>query len=149
MGDRYFQLDRFFGKRHQCYYYCLLLATSDVQNVTMCLLEASTYSIQCHYLIGSTALGCYYIFTSVREGVEHINGTIGRNAIAGVNLGFSRRSYDDILYVYDWKDNGSFGRLPFALAVSDTGYCSGTVNLCDTPHPLVHTYVLLLNHWSF
>ncbi len=108
----------------------LLSATSDVQRATLCLHEAATYSIQCHYLTGSTALGCSYIITSVREGVEHINGTIDRNATAEMKLKFSRRSFDDIVYVYDWEEDGSFGRLPFVLAVSDAKHCSGTVNPC-------------------
>ena len=74
---------------------------------------------------GSNARGCVYLITALRRGVETINGTIGRNSSEGVSIEFSSRDYDDIVYIYDWEEDGVYGRLPIAIAVSDAQECLG------------------------
>ena len=57
--------------------HCLHSAvTTDVQGVSVCLVEGSTYSIQCNFIAGSKASGCSYVLVCVLEGIGGINGTI-------------------------------------------------------------------------
>ncbi len=100
-----------------------IIATTDVQNSTICRSQ-STYSIQCSYLRGSKARGCVYFIASMTVGMKDINGTIGRNDSA-VSQEFDSSHFDDIVYFYDWEENGSYGRLPLTFAISDALRCTG------------------------
>lgn len=66
-------------------------ATSEVQAVVLTRLQGDIYSIQCIYLAGSDASGCFYVLVTGVEGVQNITGSIDRNSFGLVtNIGCYR-----------------------------------------------------------
>ncbi len=51
-----------------------------MERVSLCLVEDSTYSIQCSYISGSNARGCVFILVGGVEGVANITGIINRTS---------------------------------------------------------------------
>ena len=90
-----------------------MTATTDVQNVSICLVSAATnnYSIQCDYLPGSDAKGCVYVLQSGQEGVENVTGTIERGSEYGATVQLLDVSVFDSLLAFDWELDGSPGEL--------------------------------------
>ena len=74
--------------------------TTDVQGVSVCLVEGSIYSIQCSYIAGGNSVsGCNYVLVSVVQDTRDIHGTIDESSTVNKdvpNLG----DYGRIL-VYD------------------------------------------------
>ena len=55
--------------------------TTDVQGVSVCLVEGSIYSIQCSYIAGSNSVsGCSYVLVSVAQDTRDIHGTIDESS---------------------------------------------------------------------
>ena len=53
--------------------------TTDVQGVSLCQLNETSFSIMCIFLTGSTARGCMYTLVSTSE--ERVTGRIWREGI--------------------------------------------------------------------
>ena len=66
----------------------------------MCLVEGSTYSIQCSYIPGNyNASGCTYVLVSVEENVTKLTGTIAHTDAVQVQISelYSMLSVFDML----------------------------------------------------
>ena len=67
----------------------------------MCLVEDSTYSIQCSYIAGSNNTSrCSYVLVSVVEDTRDISGTTDGNSTANKDIP-NIKDYGRILIYYD------------------------------------------------
>ncbi len=57
-----------------------------MEDVRLCLVENTTYSIQCIYISGSNARGCVFILMGGLEGVANITVIINRTSSEGVRM---------------------------------------------------------------
>ncbi len=86
--------------------------TTDVEQVSLCLVENCTYSIQCSYISGSNARGCVFILVSGVEGVINITGIINRISSEGVRIEVPNiSSYREVL-AFDLENDNTTGTLP-------------------------------------
>ncbi len=86
--------------------------TSDVEEIRLCLVKNTTYSIQCSYISGSNTRGCVFTLVSGVEGVANITGIINRTSSEGVrievpNIGFYRK-----VLAFDLESDNTTGTLP-------------------------------------
>ncbi len=57
-----------------------------MEEIRLCLVENTTYFIQCVYISGSNACGCVFILVSGVEGLANITGIINRTSSEGVRI---------------------------------------------------------------
>ena len=74
--------------------------TTDVQGVSVCVVEGSTYSVQCSHIAGSSnTSGCSYVLVGVVEDTRNINGSIHMSSTVNEDVP-NIKDYGRIL-VYD------------------------------------------------
>ena len=101
------------------------VVTTEVQNVSICLVNAatntysSTISIQCVYLRGSAASGCIYTLVG-GEGAENITGSIERDIAGFVMADISH--YREVLAYANTND----GTLPIRARLEYIEPCPST-----------------------
>ncbi len=87
----------------------LCIVTTDVERVSLCLVENTTYSI---HISGSNARGCVFILVSGVEGVANITGIINRTSSQGVRIEVPNIGcYREVL-AFDLKSDNTTGTLP-------------------------------------
>ncbi len=83
-----------------------------MEEVRLCLVEDTTYSIQCSYISGSNARGCVFILVGGVEGVANITGVINRTSSEGVRIEVPNISnYREVL-AFDLESDNTTGILP-------------------------------------
>ncbi len=83
-----------------------------MEKVSFCLVENTTYSIQCSYISGSNARGCVFTLVSGVEGVANITGIINRTSSEGVRIEVPNiGSYREVL-AFDLESDKTTGTLP-------------------------------------
>lgn len=78
-----------------------------MQNVSICQVEGNTFTIQCSYLSGSDANGCFYILVSGVDGMENVTGRIERGNSGEETLAESPGVIE--LLAFDWEADGTIG----------------------------------------
>ena len=73
--------------------------TSEVQDVIVTLVDESTLDIQCLFIPGSDAVGCYVALVSEQSNIESINATLKRKPHALYASGFLNLSDKAHCYV--------------------------------------------------
>ncbi len=86
--------------------------TTDVERVSLCLEENTTYSIQCSYISGSNARGCVFILVGGVEGVANITGIINRTSSEGVRIEVPNISNYRKMLAFDLESDNTTGTLP-------------------------------------
>ena len=131
-----------------------LIVTTDVQNVSICQITDSTFSIMCTYLSGSDARGCVYTLVS---GVDNIAGSIERGQSVEVTV-TDVQPYIDLL-AHDWESDNSIGNVPVrginAIVPCPTSEPSKDITcryhycyFAPTPKQLPASSLLLDQAWS-
>ncbi len=83
-----------------------------MERVSLCLVENTTYSIQCSYISGSNARGCVFILVGGVEGVANITGIINRTSSEGVRIEVPNIGcYREVL-AFDVESDNTTGTLP-------------------------------------
>ncbi len=86
--------------------------TTDVEEVRQCLVENTTYSIQCSFISGSNAHGCVFILVSGVEGVANITGIINRTSSEGVRIEIPNIGNYREMLAFDLESDNTTGTLP-------------------------------------
>ncbi len=83
-----------------------------MEDVRLCLVENTTYSIRCSYISGSNARGCVFILVGGEEGVANITGIINRTSSEGVRIEVPNiGSYREVL-AFDLENDNTTDILP-------------------------------------
>ena len=89
--------------------------TTDVQSISLCQLNETSFSMMCIFLTGSLARGCVYTLVSTSE--ERVTGRVGRGnsseGVADLNV------YDEVILM-DWESDGMIGTTPVRLDLNFT-----------------------------
>ena len=108
--------------------YFYIIGTTDVEMVTINKIGENTYSVQCHYIQGSDALGCVYVLVSeVEEFFKNMSGTLlrrseseGGDTILKVFKVIG--CYQEVL-VYDLESNHHLGNLLIRVKINLNERC--------------------------
>ena len=98
-------------------FHFLFVATTDVQNVSICQLNTTTYTIQCIYLNGSDSRGCVFILVSREEEVEDITGTIPRSNHNGVAIELSDIMDFNVVLAFDLEEGNAISTVPLSVTI--------------------------------
>ncbi len=83
-----------------------------MEEVRLCLVENTTYSIQCVYISGSNTRGCVFILVGGVEGVANITGIINRTSSEGVRIEVPNiGNYSEVL-AFDLESDNTTDMLP-------------------------------------
>ena len=90
--------------------------TTDVQGVSLCQLNETSFSIMCTFLTGSTARGCFYTLGSTSNDGS-VSGRIERGNSSEGTADLS--AYDEVILLAQ-DSNGTNGTTPIRLDVNFT-----------------------------
>ena len=88
-----------------------------MQNVSICQLNATTYTIQCTYLNGSDSRGCVFVLVSREEEVEDITGTIPRSNRDGVAIELSDIMDFNVVLAFDLEEGNAISTVPLSVTI--------------------------------
>ena len=90
--------------------------TTDVQGVSLCQLNETSFSIMCTFLTGSTAHGCFYTLVSTSNDGS-VSGRIERGNSSEGTADLS--NYDEVILLA-WDRDGTNGTTPVRLDINFT-----------------------------
>ena len=90
--------------------------TTDVQGVSLCQLNETSFSIMCIFLTGSTACGCFYTLVSTSNDGS-VTGRVERGNSSEGEADLS--AYNEVILM-DWESDGTNGTTPATLDVNFT-----------------------------
>ena len=95
--------------------------TTDVQGVSLCQLNETSFSITCTFLSGSTARGCFYTVVSTSND-RSVSGRIerGNSSEGAADLSV----YDEVILLA-WDSDGTNGTTPVRLDLN-ISFCPTT-----------------------
>ena len=107
----------------------LYIATSDVQSVSVTLVDESTTTFHCIFIHGSDALGCKVVLVSDNPGINSETMNISRNyksAQKTVNITQPLSCYSR-MFAFDIEFNGTISNLTIEGQISTplSSSCSG------------------------
>ena len=116
--------------------------TTDVQQATVSMGDNQSVEVECLFLLGSEALGCYVELTQdnkqmIRDRISRPNNSfIARGEIA---LGLALSCYE--VYIYDWEVDNTTGTVPIPVEISyvnstSVEHCRTTVSPPPTELPM-------------
>ncbi len=83
-----------------------------MEEVRLCLVENTTYSIQCIYISGSNSRGCVFILVDGVEGVANITGIINRTSSEGVRIEVPNIDHYREVLAFDLESDNTTDILP-------------------------------------
>ena len=107
--------------------------TTDVQGVSLCQLNETSFSIMCIFLTGSTARGCFYTVVSTSNDGS-VSGCVERGNSSEGAADLS--AYDEVILLA-WDSNGTNGTAPVRLDLDFTT-CPTTEGKKYTPRTLAY-----------
>ena len=127
-----------------CGFLCSIVATADIQGISICQVEGNTYSIRCSYLSGSDADGCGYILVSGMGGVDNITGRIEMAEEEEVLMDLEISSFSELLG-FDLDSTGDFF---VTSAVTNIAACNrSSKSVCNTVLSRVNEGGRVSNRW--
>jgi len=112
--------------------------TTDVQQVTVSRGDNQSVEVECLFLQGSEALGCFVELTrgneqTIRERISMLNDSFVARGEITLDLALS--CYE--VYVYDWEADNTTGTVPISVEIayvnnSSDEHCRTTVNTRST-----------------
>ena len=93
----------------------LIIVTTDVQSISLCQLNETSFSVMCIFLTGSLARGCVYTLVSTSE--ERVTGHVERGNSTEGRADLS--AYDEVILM-DWESVGEVGATPVRLDLDFT-----------------------------
>ena len=89
--------------------------TTDVQNISLCQLNETSFSVMCIFLTGSLARGCVYTLSASSE--ENVTGRVERGKSSEGTADLS--AYEEVILM-DWESDGMNGTTPVRLDLNYT-----------------------------
>ena len=89
--------------------------TTDVQTISVCQLNETSFFVMCIFLTGSLARGCVYTLVSTSE--ERVTGRMERGKSTEGRADLS--AYEEVILM-DWESDGMIGTTPVRLDLNFT-----------------------------
>ena len=96
--------------------------TTDVQGVSLCSIDDTTYAVSCTYLNGSSSRGCTYTLTGGSPDIQDLTGTVERSNDEGEIQIPNLMDYTG-LRVVDLESANSSGNVSITGSISDIQRC--------------------------
>ena len=100
--------------------------TTDVQGVSLCSIDDTTYAVSCTFLNGSSSRGCTYTLTGGSPDIQDLTGTVERSSVEGETLEIPNLMDYTALLAVDLESDNSSGNVSVAGSISDIQECSVT-----------------------
>ena len=104
----------------------IYIVTTDVQSVSLCSIDDSTYAVSCTFLNGSSSHGCTYTLTGGSPDIQDLTGTVERSNVEGEILEIPNLSDYTAVLAVDIESDNSSGNVSITGSISLIHECPVT-----------------------